>query len=171
MRVVLQTPARLVWPGHSCRAVIGSGGLIAAAGKREGDGTTPIGTYTLRRVLFRADRLKAPQTDLPCRALEPHDGWCDEPKDAAYNRPVVRPYPASNEQLTREDLLYDLLVVLGHNDQPPVPGLGSAVFLHVARANWAPTRGCVAISELDLRALLRGATPGSQLEILPEPAG
>ncbi len=171
MKIILQNANQLIWPEHSCRAVIGSGGLVAAADKHEGDGTTPTGTYALRRVLFRADRIDPPKTDLPCRAIQPDDGWCDEPNDAAYNRPIVRPYAASNEQLTREDHLYDLIVVLGHNDQPPVPGLGSAVFLHVARTNWMPTRGCVAVTEPDLQRLLHTAAPGAQLEILPLQTG
>jgi L,D-peptidoglycan transpeptidase YkuD (ErfK/YbiS/YcfS/YnhG family) len=53
-----------------------------------------------------------------------------------------------------ESRLYDLVVVIGHNDDPVVPGAGSAVFLHVARDDWAPTAGCIAFRREDLLAIL-----------------
>jgi L,D-peptidoglycan transpeptidase YkuD (ErfK/YbiS/YcfS/YnhG family) len=65
----------------------------------------------------------------------------------------------------REDGLYDLVVILGHNDDPPQPGLGSAIFLHLARESYAPTEGCVALSRPDLETVLALATPGATLEI------
>jgi L,D-peptidoglycan transpeptidase YkuD (ErfK/YbiS/YcfS/YnhG family) len=81
-------------------------------------------------------------------------GWCDDPNDPAYNRPVTLPHPTSHERLWREDDLYDLIVVLGHNDDPVVPGLGSAVFLHIAPPEGKPTQGCVALSAKHLRQVL-----------------
>jgi L,D-peptidoglycan transpeptidase YkuD (ErfK/YbiS/YcfS/YnhG family) len=67
----------------------------------------------------------------------------------------------------REDGLYDLVVELGYNDAPPVPGLGSCIFLHCTRPNYAPTEGCVALARTDLEALLALAGPGSALEVAP----
>ena len=93
------------------------------------------------------------------------DGWCDAPDDPNYNRLVSQPYPASHEALWRDDGVYDLIVVLGHNDDPPVPGLGSAIFLHICRPGYPPTEGCVAIARDDLEALLRIAEPGDAVEI------
>ncbi len=153
----------LHWLDQSCPAILGAGGLCAPADKQEGDGKTPAGTYILRRVLYRQDRIKAPQTILPCRAIRPEDGWCDDPNDPAYNRPVILPYGASAERLFRDDHVYDILVVLGHNDAPPIAGLGSAVFLHLARENGAPTRGCIATGETDLRMMLQRANRTSRL--------
>ena len=68
--------------------------------------------------------------------------------------------------LWREDGLYDLVVILGYNDDPPVAGRGSAIFLHVARPDYAPTQGCVALARPDLEAVLALAAPGSVLEIV-----
>ena len=65
----------------------------------------------------------------------------------------------------RDDAVYDLVVVLGHNDEPPVPGLGSCIFLHLAREGYAPTEGCVAVTREDLEALLAAAQPGDAVEI------
>jgi L,D-peptidoglycan transpeptidase YkuD (ErfK/YbiS/YcfS/YnhG family) len=152
--------------GRNTRCALGKGGVIAAADKREGDGKSPLGVWPIRRVLYRPDRGGAPQTALPVEALKPEDGWCDAPEDRAYNRPVAHPYPASAERLWRDDHVYDLLVILGHNDDPVVPGAGSAIFLHLAREGYAPTEGCVALSRDDLQGLLARAGPGDAIAIV-----
>lgn len=131
--------------------------------KVEGDGATPAGCFALRRVLYRPDRVAPPETALDTRPLRPEDGWCDDPKDAAYNRPVTLPYPASTEAMWREDELYDVVIILGHNDDPPVTGQGSAIFMHVARSGYAPTEGCVALALPDLLAVLRHCAPGDRV--------
>jgi len=151
--------------GRRLRCALGPAGVVAAAEKREGDGKSPLGLWPLLRVLFRPDRGGAPETRLPLQALRPDDGWCDDPADVNYNRPVTLPYPASAEALWREDHVYDLIVVLGHNDAPVVPGAGSAIFLHLARGDYAPTQGCIALARDDLVALLDLASPGDALAI------
>ena len=119
----------------------------------------------MRRVLFRADRLRLPATDLPLQALRPEDGWCDDPSDAAYNRPVTRPYAGRHEALWRPDAIYDIIVVLGWNDDPIRPGAGSAIFLHLAKPEYSPTEGCVALDLTDCLTVLRLARPDSSLVI------
>ena len=158
---------RAAWPGRGARAALGRGGVRPAADKREGDGATPLGAWPLRRVLYRPDKGPPPRTALPVEALRHEDGWCDDPADPAYNRPVVLPYPASAERMWRGDDVYDLVVILGHNDDPAVPGMGSAIFLHLARPDYAPTEGCVALARPDLEALLALAKPGDALEVKP----
>jgi L,D-peptidoglycan transpeptidase YkuD (ErfK/YbiS/YcfS/YnhG family) len=151
--------------GREVHCSLGRGGVRPAAEKREGDGASPAGVWPLRRLLYRPDRGPPPPTGLPATALSPADGWCDASDDPAYNRPVALPYPASCERMWREDGLYDLLVVLGHNDDPPRPGLGSCIFLHLAKPGYAPTEGCVALVRPDMEALLAVARPGDTLEI------
>ncbi len=135
--------------------------------KREGDGGTPAGRFPLRRLLYRADRVARIETRLAAAHIEPVDGWCDDPADPAYNRPVTLPYPARHERLWLDSDLYDLVVIIGHNDDPVVPGAGSAVFLHVARADWGPTEGCVAFRRADLLTLLARLGPGDAVAIRP----
>lgn len=147
------------------KAALGRSGVINAKDKREGDGATPTGCYPIRRVLYRADRGEKPSTAFPVRALRQDDGWCDAPEDAAYNCPVRRPFPASHETLWREDELYDIIVILGHNDDPPVPGSGSAIFLHCKRGDYEPTEGCVALANQDVRRFLAQAHPGDHIVI------
>lgn len=160
--------------GRATRGLLAAGGrtwpcAIGRSGrralKREGDGATPTGAFILIEVLYRADRTLPPATSLPCRPIGPHDGWCDAVGDRNYNRRVRHPYPASAERLWREDHLYDLVVVLACNVQPRVQGRGSAIFMHLARAGYAPTEGCIALSERDLRQMLAGARQGGAVVV------
>lgn len=153
----------LEWPGGRVRCALGPAGVVAAATKSEGDGATPAGAWPIRRVLYRPDRVAAPETELPVAALAEDDGWCEVPEDPNYNRPVKLPYPATSESMWREDHLYDICVVLGHNDDPVVPGLGSAIFFHLAHDDYRPTQGCVAIHLPDMQHILKMLKPGSQL--------
>lgn len=143
---------------QSFRAAFGKGGI--RSDKQEGDGATPVGVLTLRRVLYRADRLAKPVCHVPLEPLARDDGWCDDPGDSAYNTHVHLPYPARHEVLWRKDGLYDLIGILGWNDAPVVPGRGSAIFLHVASADYAPTDGCIALSTPDMRTILAGGLTG-----------
>lgn len=154
---------RVSWAGEARPCTLGRGGILAP--KREGDGATPAGSFVLRRVLWRADRLDRPATWLPCAAIEPGDGWCDWPGDPLYNRQIALPYPARHERLWRDDALYDIVVVIGHNDDPVVPGAGSAVFMHLSRDDGGPTAGCIGLSQPDLLRLLAAAGPGDRLVI------
>lgn len=149
------TPDRLLrFQGQIFRCALGWGGIRPAAEKREGDGGTPAALMPLRRLLYRADRLAAPACALPREPLGPDDGWCEDPASADYNRFITLPHPAGHERLWREDALYDIIGVLGWNDAPVQRGRGSAIFLHLARADYEPTDGCVALALPDLLALL-----------------
>ena len=151
--------------GQLVRCALGRNGVISALAKREGDGCSPVGAWPLRRVLYRPDRGAAPAARLACTPIAEHDGWCDSPGDPAYNRPVPLPYPASAERLWLEDALYDIVVILGHNDDPVAPGSGSAIFLHVAATGYGPTEGCVALARPDLEKLLSMAGPDDLIAI------
>ena len=133
----------LTMSGVRMPVVIGHGGVRAQ--KQEGDGATPLGLLPLRRVLYRADRVRRPTAAVPVMPLAPHDGWCDDPADAGYNMPVTLPYDARHEALWRTDSVYDVIGVLGWNDAPVMRRAGSAIFLHVSRPDGSPTEGCVAL--------------------------
>ena len=145
------------------RCTLGRGGVTTD--KREGDGATPAGNYPLRQLLYRSDRLAPPTNALPTSPLRPRAGWCADPGHSAYNRPVTLPLDASSESMWRDDHLYDLVVVLGYNDDPVVSGLGSAIFLHVASPEYSPTEGCIALAKEDLLTVLADITPGSDIRI------
>lgn len=132
----------------------GKNGTVPAVDGHEGDSRSPLGHYALRFGLYRPDRLPRPDTPLTLHPLQADDGWCDAPNDAAYNRFIQTPYPASFEALWREDGAYDVILVMSHNDSPPQPGAGSAVFIHCRQPDHRPTLGCLALSAPDMWALL-----------------
>ena len=156
---------RFEGPDWQTTCTLGRSGVIAAKDKREGDGASPLGVWPVRRVLYRPDREPCPETALGVTALAPADGWCDAPGDPNYNRAVTLPYPASAEALWRLDPVYDLIVILGHNDDPVVDGQGSAIFLHLMRDDGGPTEGCIALSRADLLMFLAKAGATTWLQI------
>ena len=103
---------------------------------------------------------------LPWRWMRPSDGWSDDPADPCYNRPVSHPHSFGAERLWREDAAYDFVVVLGHNSDPVMRGAGSAIFWHVAQADFRATEGCVAIEKAQFDRLLPLLQPGSIMEIV-----
>jgi L,D-peptidoglycan transpeptidase YkuD (ErfK/YbiS/YcfS/YnhG family) len=161
-------------PGDGRRGVLAARGIRAEAalgragigrGKREGDGRTPAGRFRLLTVFYRPDRVRRPRTALPVTAIRPDLGWCDDPDDRNYNRPVRLPYAGRHERMWRRDRLYDIVVVLDFNLARPAPGAGSAIFLHIAGADFGPTEGCIAVSEPSLRRLLERIGPYAIVDV------
>src|SRR5208282_617474 len=107
MDLIVEPAGWARWGGKRLRCALGRAGI--RADKREGDGASPAGSFLMRRVLYRPGRADRPLTKLHAYALAAADGWCDDPDDAAYNRPVALPYRARAEPLWREDGLYDLV--------------------------------------------------------------
>jgi L,D-peptidoglycan transpeptidase YkuD (ErfK/YbiS/YcfS/YnhG family) len=163
MQALVHPDGRVVLGGLVFRAALGRGGV--RRDKQEGDGATPAGLLPLRRVFYRADRVPSPDCIVPVEPIVPTDGWCDDPSHADYNRFIHLPHEGRHEELWRQDALYDLIGVLGWNDSPVQRDRGSAIFLHVARPDYAPTEGCVALALGDLRHLL--ATGLSEIQVLP----
>ncbi len=161
-------------PGHRGEAVLLAGALslpcvIGPAGmtarKREGDGATPRGSFRLVSCFYRADRGPRPSTRLSLRATRHDDGWCDDPSDRRYNRPVRLPFAPSHESMWRPDRLYDLGIVVDYNQSRPRKHLGSAIFIHVMAPDATPTAGCVALRPGDLRRLLPRLARGCRIRI------
>ena len=149
--------------GQTIPVALGRGGIIA--NKREGDGGTPKGTFRPRRLWWRADRHKRPQTFLPICAIRPEDAWCEDPRSRHYNRPVRLDRNRSGDRLKRDDHLYDFIVEIDHNTSPRVAGRGSAVFLHLARENFSATAGCVSMTRSAMLHLLRRLGPQTRIVI------
>ena len=142
----------LYWPSGLARAATGAGGV--RPNKKEGDQATPAGTFALPFGMYRRDRIRLPNTDLPMVPLLESHAWVDDSNDPNYNELVELPYPAHAEPLWRTDRIYDLLLVVGYNMNPTQPGAGSAIFLHIARPDFSPTAGCIAVSRSVLLKLV-----------------
>ena len=161
MNVFVKSSGHLIADGKQYRCALGRAGVTT--NKKEGDGATPTGKFVFRSLLFRSDRHGPPKTKLAKSLILPEDGWCDEPSDANYNKLVRIPYEASCEKLWREDGLYDIVVVLGHNDRPVIPNRGSAIFLHCAKPDYSATAGCIALLRNDLLNVLELIGPNDSL--------
>jgi L,D-peptidoglycan transpeptidase YkuD (ErfK/YbiS/YcfS/YnhG family) len=150
--------------GHATIPVaLGRGGI--KANKREGDGGTPRGTFRPIRLWWRPDRNPRPRTPLPIRPITPMDGWCEDPSDRHYNRPVRLDRGNDGDRLAREDHLYDFIIEIDQNTLPRIAGRGSAVFLHLARPKFAPTAGCVAMTKPAMLRLLARIGPKTKIVI------
>ncbi|HLL26376.1 MAG TPA: L,D-transpeptidase family protein [Xanthobacteraceae bacterium] len=161
-------------PGERSRGVLRGLGLTIpvalgragiTANKREGDGATPRGRFRLRRLWWRNDRMPRPQTALPLRPIRSGDAWCEDAADRRYNQPIRLAADAPGDRLWREDHLYDLIIELDHNTRPRISGRGSAVFIHLARPQFLPTAGCVALKGEDLHHLLTRLRKNTLIEI------
>jgi L,D-peptidoglycan transpeptidase YkuD (ErfK/YbiS/YcfS/YnhG family) len=161
-------------PGDRRRGWIAAGALRIAvalgrggikADKREGDGATPAGSVRPVRLWWRKDRSPRPPTRLPASPIDPADGWCEDPADRRYNRPIRLAPGAAGDRLARNDALYDFIIEIDHNTRPRIAGRGSAVFLHLGRPGLAPTAGCVAMPRGRMRQLLKNLGPRTEIDI------
>lgn len=123
---------------------------------------TPVGVFRITGGMYRADRI-APPPGAALAPAGPRDIWSDDPRDPGYNR-LSRAGPAGfgHEVMRRADPLYDIVLFTDQN-QPPVPGMGSAIFVHLWRAPRAPTAGCVAFRRRDLAWIWARWTARSRL--------
>ena len=148
------------WNGVQLKASIGKNGTILADDKVEGDLKTPKGRYCVTHGFYRPDKIKCPKSVIPFTPIEPHFGWCDASSHPFYNQKILKPFDASHEDLWRDDDVYDLILVTDHNTNPIVPGKGSAVFIHIARNNFEPTAGCLALLVQDLLMIVESCEAG-----------
>jgi L,D-peptidoglycan transpeptidase YkuD (ErfK/YbiS/YcfS/YnhG family) len=153
----------LIADGRTVPVALGRGSI--RANKREGDGSTPKGTFRPRQVWWRADRHPRPRTFLPVRPIGTEDAWCEDPASRHYNRPTRLDVGRNGDRLRRDDHLYDFIIEIDHNTTPRVAGRGSAVFLHLARDNFGPTAGCVSMTRSAMLHLLRRLGPDTRIVI------
>ncbi|WP_245440222.1 L,D-transpeptidase family protein [Mesorhizobium sp. Z1-4] len=154
---------QLIAGNRVMRCALGRSGI--SANKREGDGATPRASMKVIGGFRRGRRIAVPAR-LSLRAIRADFGWCDAPADANYNRLVRLPFTASHEKMMRDDRLYDVVIVLDWNIGSRRRNLGSAIFLHVAKPDYAPTEGCVAVSPRDMAWLLAQMGRGSIVKVV-----
>jgi L,D-peptidoglycan transpeptidase YkuD (ErfK/YbiS/YcfS/YnhG family) len=169
---------KLTFAGKTYHCAVGKNGF--SDDKKEGDGCTPLGIFTLRECWYRTDKIKKLNTNLPLKIITQNDGWCDDVASPDYNKHIKLPYNFSHEKLWRDDDItnphvgfvstkksnvYDLIIPIGYNDSPILSGKGSAIFIHIARDNYEPTEGCVALKLEDLLEVLPLVSNNNFIEI------
>jgi L,D-peptidoglycan transpeptidase YkuD (ErfK/YbiS/YcfS/YnhG family) len=99
------------------------------------------------------------------RAIRAEDAWCEDPRSRHYNRPIRLRHGQDGDRLRRDDHLYDFIIEIDHNAAPPIPGRGSAVFLHLARPDFSPTAGCISMTKSAMLRLLGRIGPRTRIVI------
>ena len=142
-------------------ARLGKNGL--SANRREGDGTTPTGTYRIGRTMYGNE--PNPGVEFTYRRLRCGDWWDEDPRSRTYNSfqrircGVKPPFGGASEGMWQQPKPYPYLAVIEYNMRPAVPGKGSGIFLHAQTG--APTIGCISLRKAELRAVLRWLQPGA----------
>ena len=153
----------LYYLNHKIKCAIGKNGITK--NKKEGDLKTPSGIFKLKKIFYRKDRIKFIKTPLKQDYIKKNIGWCDDPASIFYNKEIKYPFKSSAEKLWRKDNIYDVIIVLNYNFNPIIKNKGSAIFLHIRKKNYAPTKGCVAINKKDMMNLLVNIKSNTKLVI------
>ena len=153
MTIILKNKVTLKFDDFHFKCSIGKKGLTKK--KIEGDKKTPIGTFSLGNLYYRADRNLKPSTKLKCIKLKKLMGWCDDIKSKKrYNKMININRKLRHEKLYRKDYKYDLMIPINYNTQKTKLGKGSAIFLHLTK-DYRPTAGCIALKKKDFLIMLR----------------
>tara|TARA_Y100001958_G_C20882820_1_gene312311 strand:+ start:21 stop:512 length:492 start_codon:yes stop_codon:yes gene_type:complete len=160
---VLIKKNHLVLKDYKIKCAVGKRGI--GKKKREGDLITPKGIFKIKKVYYRKDRVKNLITKIKKVAIKKDMGWCDDPKSLKYNKSVKFPFKYKSEKLFRTDNIYDIIIVLNFNMNPTIKNKGSAIFIHVAKNNLSPTKGCIAIKKKELKKILKFLTTRTKIEI------
>ena len=120
--------------------------MVLKKKKIEGDCCTPAGIYTLGPLYYRSDRIKNLKTNFNTIAIEKNMFWSDDPQSKHYNK-LIRFKDSSCENLYKINHTYDLVLVINYNTYPVINGKGSAIFIHLAKKDFSPTSGCIALKK------------------------
>ena len=150
--IIVKKPGYLIYKDSKFRCSIGINGIKNK--RKEGDGITPKGIFSLKKIFYRSDRIKNFKSRIKRIKITKNMGWCDDPKSYYYNRLVKIPNKFSHEKLYRKDNIYNIIIVLDYNLNPIIKNKGSAIFIHVANKNYKSTQGCIGLNQNDLLRLI-----------------
>lgn len=153
---------RLQWGEQLWPCVIGANGVTKE--KQRGDKATPTGTFSIRQILWRDDRLALPSTRLPHTPIQPHHGWCQDPESPFYNQPIELPFQGNHQELMRDDDLFDVVIVAGdpESDNPETTSL----LIHL-KPEEGHTEGSIGLNKDRLLKIIQEASANSSIVILP----
>ena len=162
MLLVLKNKETLKLDSFSFKCCVGKIGLNKC--KKEGDGTTPIGTFGLGNIYYRSDRVSKPVTNFNCIKIKKNMGWCDDPSSKFYNKLIDIKLSANKEKIYRKDNKYDYFLVINYNRKKIVKNKGSAIFLHLTK-NFKSTAGCIGVSQKDFLIIVKLLKKNSKIKI------
>ena len=153
----------LTYGNYKAKCALGKRGI--GYKRKEGDLITPKGTYKVKYILYRKDRVKKIQTKIKKIAIRKDMGWCDDPKSRDYNKLIKLPYAYSYEKIFRKENNYDIILILNYNMNPVIKNKGSAIFIHIAKKNYKKTEGCMALKKAHLLKIIKRINKNTTIKI------
>jgi L,D-peptidoglycan transpeptidase YkuD (ErfK/YbiS/YcfS/YnhG family) len=150
--IIINKSSYLKYKNFRFRCALGKAGI--GKKKKEGDNITPKGLYKIVKIYYRKERIKKVSSKFKLIKITKNIGWCDDPNSEKYNQIINLPTKYSYEKLYRKDNVYDLILVLNYNMNPVVKNKGSAIFIHIAKKEYQPTQGCIALKKGNLVKLI-----------------
>ncbi len=150
--IIVKKKGYLEYKNFKSHCALGKAGI--GKKKIEGDNITPKGNFRIVKVYYRKDRIKKIHTKFKLIKIKKNMGWCSDPTSKNYNQQIKLPTRFKHEKLYRKDSLYDIILFINYNINPIVKNKGSAIFIHIAKKNYKPTAGCIALKKEDLIKLL-----------------
>ena len=153
----------LIFGNYKVKCAIGKRGI--GIKRKEGDLITPKGSYKIKQILYRSDRVKNLRSKLTKRVINKRMGWCDDSKSNKYNKLIMLPSKYGYEKLYRSENIYDIILVLDFNMNPVKKNKGSAIFIHIAKRKYPPTEGCIAVKKDNLKKIIEKINKNTKVKI------
>tara|TARA_X000001036_G_C20277182_1_gene642843 strand:- start:114 stop:614 length:501 start_codon:yes stop_codon:yes gene_type:complete len=153
----------LTYKNYKVKCSVGKRGIGHKV--REGDFITPKGSFKIKYILYRKDRIKKIQSRIKKIIIKKNMGWCDNPGSKDYNKLVKLYSNNSCEKLFKKENIYDIILVLNYNMNPIIKNKGSAIFIHIAKKNYKKTEGCIAIKKVHLLKIIKELSRNTKVKI------
>jgi len=160
---ILINKKNLTFKNYRVKCSVGKRGI--GFKRKEGDLITPTGTYKIKYVLYRKDRVKKIKSKIRKIIIKKNMGWCNDPKSKYYNKLIKMPSAFSFEKLYKKENIYDIILVLNFNMKPVIKNKGSAIFIHIASGNFKKTEGCIALKKRHLIKILQELGRNTKVKI------
>ena len=154
---------KIIFNDYNVKCAIGKRGISKK--KREGDSCTPKGSFKFKALFYRKDRVSSISSGLKKIVIKKNMGWCDDIRSKFYNKLITFPFNFSAEKLYLKNNTYDFILIMDYNLVPVKKNKGSAIFLHIAKKNYSPTKGCIAVSKKNMEFLIKKITTQSKISI------
>ncbi len=162
MHIIIKN-RKLIFRDYKVKCAVGKRGINNK--KKEGDLKTPIGSFKIKDIFYRKDRVNNLKTKIKKKIIKKNMGWCDDPKSPRYNKLIRYPYKYTSEKLFRSDNIYDIILVLDFNMRPIQKNKGSAIFIHIAKKKFKPTKGCIAVRKVDMKKIVASINYNTKVKI------
>jgi L,D-peptidoglycan transpeptidase YkuD (ErfK/YbiS/YcfS/YnhG family) len=163
--IIVKKTGHLKYKNYLFRCSLGKSGIKKKI--KEGDNITPKGIFKIVSIYYRPDKITKIKTSIKTFKIKKNMGWCDDPFSENYNKEITinKNFLFSFERLFRKDNIYDLIAVLNYNSNPVIKNKGSAIFIHIAKKNYTPTKGCLALKKKDLINILSNIRKNTLIKI------